>query len=643
MPTPRRRGAASAAGRPVRLVPRPPVRGVHHDRGHRHPGQDHHHVPRRGRTRGATLGRRRHHRHPHRRSSRCLVAHHAGGPGPPGTVRGDARGGRRGLRHGGVEPRDGAGAGRRLRVRRGGVPQPRPRPPRLPSRPRRVLPRQGRAVHARACPAGRHQHRRRARPAPARPHAATRHHVLARRVSPPTGGPRTSVRTGSAPTCRCWGRRARRSSCRCRLPGVFNVSNALAVVAALTAAGLDAAELAAGIAASTGVPGRMERVDAGQEFTALVDYAHKPDAVTAVLTALRPVTPGRLIMRDRRRRRPRPRQAAADGRGRREARRPGRRHGRQPAQREPGGHPRRPARGRLGRSRRRRRGGRSPRRDRPCRRARAPRRHGGRGGQGSRAGSGDRRRRPPVRRPDGAPRADPAGVPGGRQMAGRAPHDRHDGGRDRRRGRRAGARRRADAGHQPGQSRLAGRSARWPVRGAGRRARRRSRLRRDRPSPRAPSAVTRLTTGRRALRRRRRRHGGARRGSPRTCSVASIRSSSRSPAHRARPASRTCSPQVLEPSGTTIAPAGSFNNELGVPLTVLRADQETRFLVVEMGARGVGHIASLCRIAPPDVAVVLNVGQAHVGEFGVSRRHRPGEGRDRRGTLARGHRGAERR
>ena len=81
----------------------------------------------------------------------------------------------------------------------------------------------------------------------------------------------------------------------------------------------------------------------------------------------------------------------------------------------------------------------------------------------------------------------------------------------------------------------------------------------------------------------------------------SIRSSSRSPGRRARPASRTCSPHVLEPSGTTVAPAGSFNNELGVPLTVLRADQETQYLVVEMGARGVGHIASLCRIAPPDV------------------------------------------
>ncbi|MET0766952.1 MAG: UDP-N-acetylmuramoyl-L-alanyl-D-glutamate--2,6-diaminopimelate ligase [Aeromicrobium sp.] len=80
------------------------------------------------------------------------------------------------------------------------------------------------------------------------------------------------------------------------LPGVFNVSNALAVVAALATAGHDPAELATGIAASTGVPGRMERVEAGQPFTAIVDYAHKPDAVTAVLSALRPVTAGRLIV-----------------------------------------------------------------------------------------------------------------------------------------------------------------------------------------------------------------------------------------------------------------------------------------------------------------------------------------------------------
>ncbi len=65
-----------------------------------------------------------------------------------------------------------------------------------------------------------------------------------------------------------------------------------------------------------------------------------------------------------------------------------------------------------------------------------------------------------------------------------------------------------------------------------------------------------------------------------------------------------------------VATAGNNNNELGVPLTVLRARESTRHLVVEMGARGIGHITRLCRIAPPDVAAVLNVGTAHVGEFG---------------------------
>jgi UDP-N-acetylmuramoyl-tripeptide--D-alanyl-D-alanine ligase len=73
---------------------------------------------------------------------------------------------------------------------------------------------------------------------------------------------------------------------------------------------------------------------------------------------------------------------------------------------------------------------------------------------------------------------------------------------------------------------------------------------------------------------------------------------------------------VLAVAGPTVSPEGSFNNELGVPLTVLRADAATRFLVVEMGARGPGHIAYLCRIAPPRVGVVLNVGAAHAGEFG---------------------------
>ncbi len=74
--------------------------------------------------------------------------------------------------------------------------------------------------------------------------------------------------------------------------------------------------------------------------------------------------------------------------------------------------------------------------------------------------------------------------------------------------------------------------------------------------------------------------------------------------------------QVLAAHGPTVAPVGSFNGEIGVPLTVCRITAQTRFLVVEMGARGLGHIAYLTRIAPPRIGIVLNVGQAHVGEFG---------------------------
>ncbi|WP_405797045.1 UDP-N-acetylmuramoyl-tripeptide--D-alanyl-D-alanine ligase [Streptomyces sp. NBC_01506] len=69
-------------------------------------------------------------------------------------------------------------------------------------------------------------------------------------------------------------------------------------------------------------------------------------------------------------------------------------------------------------------------------------------------------------------------------------------------------------------------------------------------------------------------------------------------------------------AGPTIATIGSLNNELGVPLTMLRADAATRFLVLEMGARHIGDIAALTGLVAPDIAVVLNVGQAHLGEFG---------------------------
>ncbi|MET3426142.1 UDP-N-acetylmuramoyl-tripeptide--D-alanyl-D-alanine ligase [Actinoplanes tereljensis] len=74
--------------------------------------------------------------------------------------------------------------------------------------------------------------------------------------------------------------------------------------------------------------------------------------------------------------------------------------------------------------------------------------------------------------------------------------------------------------------------------------------------------------------------------------------------------------QLLARVGPTIAPAGSLNNELGFPYTVLQATEETRFLVLEMGARGIGHIRYLCDIARPNVGLVLNIGAAHIGEFG---------------------------
>ena len=73
---------------------------------------------------------------------------------------------------------------------------------------------------------------------------------------------------------------------------------------------------------------------------------------------------------------------------------------------------------------------------------------------------------------------------------------------------------------------------------------------------------------------------------------------------------------VLAAAGDTVATRGNLNNEIGVPLTVLQATAGTQFLVVEMGARGVGHIARLCTVAPPRVAGVLNVGTAHLSEFG---------------------------
>ncbi|EDY60013.1 MULTISPECIES: UDP-N-acetylmuramoyl-tripeptide--D-alanyl-D-alanine ligase [Streptomyces] len=74
--------------------------------------------------------------------------------------------------------------------------------------------------------------------------------------------------------------------------------------------------------------------------------------------------------------------------------------------------------------------------------------------------------------------------------------------------------------------------------------------------------------------------------------------------------------QVLRRKAPTVFTPGSLNNEIGLPLTALTATEETRFLVLEMGARGIGHISYLTDLTPPKIGLVLNVGSAHIGEFG---------------------------
>ncbi|MFD8739696.1 UDP-N-acetylmuramoyl-tripeptide--D-alanyl-D-alanine ligase [Streptomyces sp. NPDC059618] len=74
--------------------------------------------------------------------------------------------------------------------------------------------------------------------------------------------------------------------------------------------------------------------------------------------------------------------------------------------------------------------------------------------------------------------------------------------------------------------------------------------------------------------------------------------------------------QVLRSKAPTVFTPGSLNNEIGLPLTALSATEETKFLVLEMGARGIGHIRYLTELTPPRIGLVLNVGTAHIGEFG---------------------------
>ena len=95
-----------------------------------------------------------------------------------------------------------------------------------------------------------------------------------------------------------------------------------------------------------------------------------------------------------------------------------------------------------------------------------------------------------------------------------------------------------------------------------------------------------------------------------TCRVAALTGSS------GKTSTKDLLGAILSAHGPTVSPQGSFNTEVGVPLTILRADADTEFLVVEMGMRGRGHISYLVDICEPDVGLVLNVGSAHVGMLG---------------------------
>lgn len=74
--------------------------------------------------------------------------------------------------------------------------------------------------------------------------------------------------------------------------------------------------------------------------------------------------------------------------------------------------------------------------------------------------------------------------------------------------------------------------------------------------------------------------------------------------------------QILAAAGETVAPVGNHNNEIGVPLTAVEVVPGTRYLVGELGARKIGDVAWLCSIVQPRHAAILNIGTAHVGEFG---------------------------
>ena len=434
---------------------------------------------------------------------------------------------------------------------------------------------------------------------------------------------------------------------RSPLPGAFNVANTLAAIAALARrAGSTRRRRRRASPPTRGVPGRLERVDARTAATlAVVDYAHKPDAVEAVLRALRPATPGPAGRRPRRRRRPGPRQAARDGRRRGRRRRHRRRDRRQPplartrsrsgprCSRAPRGRPA-DERGDGARGRRPRGPPPSPPRSRRAQRAGrhvAGRRQGPRAGQDVagvvrpfddrdelRAALARWRRPPTGSAPrDRAVPAEIAAVTGG------SSHD-------------IAGRRRRPRGRRPGRHRLPRGAARRPVRrpwsastptattsSRGAVERGAVAVLATRPSTACPCVVVddvqdglrraRPRRRRPAARPGRRRHHrlvgqdqhqgparpGARRGRRRPWrrwARSTPRSACRSPS--------AGSPPTPASSSSRWAPAASATSRY------------------------------LTRIAPPRIGVVLNVGTAHVGRVRLPRGDRHGQGRARRGAAA---------
>ena len=450
--------------------------------------------------------------------------------------------------------------------------------------------RQGLAVHPRARPPRPGQRRRRARPPAAGRAGESRSTRLRPAGRAPTGGRPTSC---SPPTrsrrSALAGPAARRRGRRARCPATStSPTRWRAVAAARRGRRRRRPRSRRRSRAAAGVPGRMERVDAGQPFVVVVDYAHKPDAVDAALATLRPLTAGRLIVvlgaggdRDPGKR---PLMGAVAAAGGRRARR----HRRQPALRGPRGHPGGGARGRPG--------GRRPAREVlevGDRRARDRRGRRAAPAPGTSCWSPARATRPARRSPAWCTRSTTA-----RSLRERSPSwggadDRADPRRDRR-GRRRPRRRRPTGDAVTGAARRladvrspAACSSRCPASGStgttspaaavARRGRGGARPP-GRPACRASSSPTRCAALGPAGPPRRRRRLAARPWSALTGSGQDL--------------TKDLLAQVLAAAGPTVATDGNrTTTSIGVPLTVLRADAGTRYLVLEMGARGVGHIA----------------------------------------------------